>query len=494
MAASLDQAVRRGTRSVLFAQILSQVISLIVLGVLYRLVTPAEFGLIGMVTPLLMLARLLASFGLQVAAVQHPDLDDTTRNTLFWGNQWLSLAAVIVTAAAGPGLAALYQTPALTQLCLVLSGTLLLFGLANQHQAFLERELRLGRLVLCRLVAQVLAGVAAIVVAWRGAGVWALVTQQYVELATLAVAVWIAEPWRPGRPRFDRKAQGLFRFGGYYSGSSLFFFIAQHADKVLLATWLGGSAAGQTALGLYSQAFNLMMKPVYLVTAPISGVLLPALSRARNRAGEFAELVVRFFRITAIVLFPCAVGIALVAEELLTIVAGEPWRFAGRLLAILAPTVLIQGLVNLCGSLLASKGRADRLFLGALVSAVLLMQGYLAAYFFHQQFGETANDLALAVAASFTFVSVGVISLPYLYFALSSAQVAWRTVANAVRFPLIVSTCMGIVVATIGRLFDDDQAKLRVSVQIFTGVVLYTSLARNEIRWMWSQIRDLRGS
>ena len=283
-------------------------------------------------------------------------MDQSARNTLFWGNQWLSLAAAVITASLGPALAWLYQTPELTGLCVALSATLVLIGISNQHQALLERELRLGRLAICRLSAQFIGGIAAIAYAWRGGGVWALVFQQYVELVILAGAVWIAEPWRPGKPRFDSKARGLFRFGGYYSGSSLFFFIAQNTDKVLLATWLGGTTAGQAALGLYSQAFNLMMKPVYLVTTPVSGVLLPALSKARSDAGQFIDLVVRFFRITAIALFPCAVGITLVAEPLLTVVGGEQWQFCGRLLAILAPTILVQGFVNLCGSVLAAKG------------------------------------------------------------------------------------------------------------------------------------------
>ncbi len=205
----------------------------------------------------------------------------------------------------------------------VLAGTLVVSACAAQHQALLERKLQIGRLAALRLVAQVTGGAVAILAAWALQSVWALIVQQYVELVVLALLAWWWEPWRPCAWRRGESARELLRFGGFYASSGLLFFLAQNVDKILLGWLLGATQAGHAAVGFYSQAFNLMMKPVYVVASPITGIMLPALSRTAHQPTRFTPLVARFFRMVGILLFPCGVGLCVVALDVVLVLGAR---------------------------------------------------------------------------------------------------------------------------------------------------------------------------
>jgi PST family polysaccharide transporter len=492
--AELENAIRGGTRAVAVGQLLSQLISFGVLAALYRLITPDQFGLLGMVVPLLLLSRIFATLGLNVVTVQRHHLTDGQLSALFWFSQGTSLLAALGTAVGGLFLAWLYGTPVLRSVSAVLSGTLVVAALGMQHQALLERKLRLGRLAVARLLGQIAGGSTAIAMALAGYGVWSLVAQQYVEYAVLGLIAWGMEPWRPSRPGRGQPVGELLRFGGYYSLSSLVFYVAQNADKVLIAVCLGSTAAGRAALGMYSQAYNLMMKPVYVVSSPITGIMLPSLSRVAARPERYTELVAKFYRMVAIVLLPAGVGLFLVAVDLMLVLGGESWHDAGRMLMAMAPTVLVQGFLGIAGSVFASAGRAGSLLIGAIATMLALLLGYLIGFGLGNLWGTAPIDPALGVAWSVSAVSLFVIFVPYLLFCFRTVQVSFFAVFRQLTTPWLASLVMGCVVYGVQQLLHSYHLPpaARLGVAVPCGVVTYAILARREVRWLIGQLRDVR--
>ena len=104
----------------------------------------------------------------------------------------------------------------------------------------------------------------------------------------------------------------------------------------LLLPFVFGRAA-DTAIGLYSQAFSLMTKPVGVLTSPVTGLMVAGLSQAQGDRAAHTALVARFFRLVAVALFPCAAGLAAVAPEVMLVLGGYRWQTAGTMLAVLAP-------------------------------------------------------------------------------------------------------------------------------------------------------------
>ena len=502
---------------VVAAQAASQLVTLAVLAVLYRRLGVESFGLLGMVTPLLVLVRVFVSSGLDVATIQKADLSDRQVSALFWINQGLGLAMAALIAAAAPLLVWFYGLATLLPLTLALAGTSIVHALGTQHQALLQRRLRLGRLALIRLGALSAGGMAGIVAALAGRGVWALVIQQYVELGSLAALAWWAEPWRPGlahrtphAPREgvrhaerdeyddsrhaerdeydgsrhaerDERAGGLVRFGGYYTLSSLMFYLVGNVDRILV-----GYTLGEKGLGLYSQARNLMMKPVGVVLTPLTGIMLPALSRAAHNHGLYVRLLLGFCRFIALTMLPAAVGLAIVAPEAMRVLGGRQWAAAGPVLAILALAILVQGFFDALGSVFASAGRTDRLAYASMVIAVVLSASFaLGLALGHGEAGRL-QGVALGYSASMLLL----VFPCYLAFALRTVGVAFRdwlaqllpAAPAAGLMGLVVALCHGLL-GSVWRLSDPAL----LAVEVLAGVTVYLLLVRREIAWLLRQ-------
>ncbi|MDX1945411.1 MAG: oligosaccharide flippase family protein [Pirellulaceae bacterium] len=489
--ADLDHQVRHGTRTVLAAQIAAQIVSLVVLAIMMRLVAPAEYGLLGMVLPVVMLPRMATTLGLSTAVLQRK-LSAEQLTSLFWLNVTGGLVAAALTALGGVWLAQVYSQPILGPVGLALAGATIIAALGNQHQALLERRLKFAPLAAVRLLSLVAGGIAGIQTARRGGGIWALVAQQYGELAVLTLWVWLIEPWRPGWPRRSASVAGLIRFSGFYSVSQLVYFVAQNLDKVLLPALVGPAA--DRWVGLYSQAFNFFMKPVYLLTAPLTGVMVAGLSQAVSRE-ERTALASRFFRLVAMGLFPCAAGLLVTASDVMLVLGGPAWRASGWVLAALAPALLTQGLVNAGGHVLASAGKSGRLLFAMLVLTLLLTQASLVGFFLGREHltgevGSPASGGMLGIALGYTAVLLVVWGPAYLWFCLRSADLPPRPVLLPLWRPLLAALAMGLAVFALRQLpvLAAWTPAARLSALVIAGMLVYAFFARGELRWLAGEL------
>ena len=433
----LRQAVRHGSRRTLAAQILSHVVSLVVLASLYHLIAPRDFGLIGMVLPVVMFLRIFTSLGMNVATVQLGTLAPALISTLFWLHLALGVATAVLSIAIAPLVAWFYAEQDAMTVTIALAGTQVASALGLQHIALLERNLRLGSAAASRLGGQAAGGVIAIALAAIGYGVWALVVQQYVELLALAAVAWWFEPWRPMRPRAGAAVGETLRFGGYFTATQIVFHLLTNVDKVLV-----GFMLGREALGYYSQAFTVMMKPVVVLTTPLTSVMLPALSRSVHDRAHYAQIVLAFQRLLAVASFPAGVGLILVVRETMVVLGGPQWAEAGRLLEVLAAAVLVQGFITMAGTIFISAGRFRAMLVGSLVMLVVLVQGLLVGYFV----GRTYGDATLGVAWGYALTMCIPLFLPYMLFCLRMVGVSPWAWSRQLVWPGLAALAMGAIV------------------------------------------------
>ncbi len=486
MTKSIFEVSRAATRVVFAAQLATQIIAVLSLAILYRLLQPADFGLLGMAVPLVMLPRMLANSGIHAAAVQQSRLSSEQLSSLFWWNLSAGCVAAAMTAAGAVPLAAIYKVAELAEIGWWLAGTSILAAVVSQYQTRLERELRIGRVAVSRLAAMVAGCLTAVAAAQANFGVWALVMQMYAELFFLSVFLFAAGWWIPNWPWQGQSVRGLLRFGGYYSLSGLLFYVAQNADKVILAVAIGSTRTGQAFIGMYTQAYNLMMKPVYFVSAPLSSVMLPILSQAHSHTQAadrtaVETLAVGYFRLVSILLMPCAAGLFATAPDVMLLLGGESWFDAGWMLMAFAPAALIHGHYNVMGSMFAAAGRADRLLFGAALSCLLMIQGYFAAVLF----SESPRTIVLAMAASYTLMLVVVLFVPYLSFCATTTGVKPLRLLGQMGRPFSRAAIMGAVVWSARQvlLATNLAATPRVTILVILGLVLYGALAFPDLRW-----------
>jgi len=484
----LKHRVRSGTRTALVAQVASQVVSFGVLACLYRQLAPDDFGLIGMVLPVLLLLRNLSTMGLNVVTIQRREITAGQLSSVFWLNILLGAVAAAVAAGLAPLVARLYGgRQELTLLTLALAGTSVAAAFGAQHQALLERRMRWTWLAATRLMAQLAAGAAAVSAALAGWGVWSLVVQQYVELLALASLFWYAEPWRPSGPRRGAAVTDLLALGGFFSAANLMSFLTTNVDKVLV-----GAAFGPRALGLYSQAFNLMMKPGYLLTTPLAGIMLPTLSRAAGQPAAYRELLVSFSRVISVILFPAAAGLFVVAPEVMLLLGGPRWSASGGMLSALALALFVQGFVNVAAYVFASAGRTARLLAGAGVLAGA-MSAVTAAAVWYGRWRHLPVEQAVTLVAYGYSLGLTVLAVGYLAYCMRSVGLtAWTWSAPAAR-PLLAAVAMSAVVwGGRGWLLSMGTTSPAVTLALLvaTGGIVYTALAWPDVRWLHRQARE----
>lgn len=487
--AKIAGAMRRGTPLVLAGHLASQLIGLGTLAVLYRLLDPSHYGILGAVLPAVMLPRMAATLGPGIAVMQRKELSATQLSILFWIQVCAGFSATATTAVIGWLMATYYEQPILFPVATALGGGTLFAALGNQHQALLERDFRFGTGSLLRLAAQVVACAGAIIWACYRADVWALVLLHVVELMALCGGSWLLVAWRPTWPARPWRIREVVHFSAAYSGSSLLYFVTQNMEKIVFPIFFG--EAGNRALGLYSQAFGLMIKPVYLLTTPLTGVMVSSLAQAPLGSELYASLTTKFFRVAALGLFPCAVGLTLVSEEVTLLLGGPSWRDAAPLLRWLAPSLAAIGFVNLATLMLASRGQGRVLLFAFAWLLVLTVQAAIAGMFAGQQWlAAGAKDpyaASVGLAAAFTLLQFLAWTGPFLWFALRSVGLNPLEIWRAVWPALWAAAVMGLIVW--GMQYGLSQARIqspavRVPLLVLTGIIAFSSLALRELIWV----------
>lgn len=469
----------------MLGQIAGQIISLVVLAELYRMVDPGEFGLLGMFMPITLLVRSFGSLGMDIATVQKRGLTSEQSTSLFWYQVITGVVLTIILAALAPVLAYFFDAERLLPLGIVMSGTALLYNSYSQHKSLAEKKLHFGRLTVVRLLSLVISGVLAIVAAWYKFGVWALVIQQYAELIVLNVGFWMIEPWRPGKMAPFADVKSLLHFSGFYTLSGLFFAVGQNFDKIMLGVLMGSNFHGHEWIGYYTQAYNQMIRPVYLLTSPVTSAMLPALSHASKHIETFSRLTGGFYRMVGIMLAPCSVGMFLVGERLMNVLGGDEWMEAGELLAVMGPMILAQSWINISGTLMSAAARTGMLALGAFGNLVVLAAACGLAYW---RVGSDPTDLTLELAHMVTLATVCLCG-PYLAFCFHFAGLSLRQVFLPLLPAIGAALAMGGIVWLVSTGEDFLPQFMVLAQQIGVGVIAYLVFARSEVLWLWKQLR-----
>jgi PST family polysaccharide transporter len=483
------------TRKVLILQVLRQAITVIGAIILFRLLDAGPFGLLGMVFPLMMLPRMAATLGVSVAAVQKKHLSANQKTAIFWATLLLGVLASLATGIAGHLFAKLYDVPELVWICWAFSATSFVEATGLMHQTLLQREMKIGRIATIKLVGQALAVTLAVFVGYElqeqkqiaKYGIVALLVMEYVELLVNTIGLWLTANWKPGRMQFS-EVKGLLRFGGFYSTSSLVFYVGQNLDKVLLAAMIGSTRSGQRFVGMYTSMYHLMMKPVYLVTDPVTSVMLPSLSRSNNRLRDYASISRGFYLFTATLLIPAGVGLFVMAPEVVQLLGGDKWKPAVGMLIALAPAICVHGMINISGSLLVGRGQVRRLLGMSLVLLLLQAQAYGCGYFLATQYAEqfkVTQEQAMAVAIAMSYSAVLLlVSVPYIVICFRSVQLSSHALLFQFVRLLARSLLMGLAVWFIRNQLVQYEWHLilRLLIGIVVGAALYTLLAWNDIK------------
>ena len=370
---NLGGRTARGGAVAITAQALKFIITIGATSILARLLTPQDYGLIGMVAFVTAFVSLYKDLGLAAATIQRPEISFDQISTLFWINVSLSVAVGLFTAAIAPFVSWFYGEPRLTSITVITAVGFIISGIAVQHEALLRRQMRYFALAAIGLVSLIVGYVVAILMAWKGFHYWALVGSQLAFVFTGTVITLTVCRWRPGMPKKDTGVRSMLRFGGNFTGFSTINFFSRNLDNLLI-----GRVWGAQQLGIYSRAYQLMMLPIDQINEPISSVAIPSLSRLTDSDTAYRRAYLRMLEKVALLTMPAVALMIVTSDWIVAIVLGPQWRQVGILLVILGVVGLIQPIANTTGWLFITQGRTKEMFRLSMVAGPITIASIIA--------------------------------------------------------------------------------------------------------------------
>lgn len=332
-------------------------VQIIVTIVLARLLQPADFGLIAMLLVFTSIGAVLVDSGFGTALIQHqrPSADDETTVFIFAVVTSVVVAAVLWSAA--PVIARFYNQPELIPLTRIVLWVLPFGALAAVPDALLTKRLNFAARARAEIVASSISGIVAIVLAWRGFGVWSMGWQIVVAMGLRAALLWRYACWKPGGQFTRASFRSLFTF-------SSFMLLAQLLDtaSIRLQTMLLGRLFDATTLGYYTLAQNAQQAPASFMGTVLNRVGLPVFSEVANQPSKLRGALRLSLRTSLFLFLPCMVGLALAAKPLIAFVYGARWQAAAPILTLLALATAMWPLHVLNLAALTARGRSDLFF------------------------------------------------------------------------------------------------------------------------------------
>ncbi|HTK12301.1 MAG TPA: lipopolysaccharide biosynthesis protein [Xanthobacteraceae bacterium] len=368
----LKQRAQRASILNLVARGIDFFFQFVSLMLLARLLTPADYGVFAMAAPFVWTLINIGDLGLAAAVLQQPDLNERQAAAVFQVNALAGIAFAAILFLSSPIIGWFYGDARVAEIVAILSFMLVVFGFTTVQQTLLRRALLFDVLLRAQIASSATASIVALVLAWNGAGYWALVARALVDPLVSSIVAWASAPWWPRDAEWSEATKKVLRFGQYFLASSILSSAARQADNVLIG-WRYGSAE----LGPYALAYRLFFLPIQQIAWPLGHVMVPTLSRLRDDPERLKRWYLKLLQLMSFAAFPPFFSLVICADDVVRVVAGPQWDEAVEIVRLLAPLGALMTAYSTCDWLLRARGYADRSFWLTVVNTVVCVSSYV---------------------------------------------------------------------------------------------------------------------
>ncbi len=435
------------------AQILSWVSTIIVV----RFISPEDYGLNSMLSSPLVLMMLLSTLGLESALVQAKTIQREELQSTFG---WLLIVNGVLFVSyflGGALLASYFNEPRLEALAKVLAFIFLLVPFRVIPNALLDRDLDFKLRAQLEITASLVAALTTVLMAYFGAGVWALIIGIVVNKTLLAVLLMIFKPWFIMFTFNFATTKRMMYMGGIVTLSG---FLALLSDQLI--TLVAGPTLGAAVLGIYGMSAELASLPLSKFMPIINQTMLPAFARFQEDRVAATHYLEKLLGVTSLAFIPMMVGMACVADTLVLTVFGDKWAPSILPLIIMSLGMAFRMMALQLKTVLTSMGRADLSLKSHLLQLILL----LPLTIYTMKYGVIG--LMLAWVETELLVMLATVQM-----SKSVLDVTYIGLLRCYRPALFSSAIMGMSVIGSKALLGYQNNMFVLLVQITVGVVSY---------------------
>jgi O-antigen/teichoic acid export membrane protein len=445
-----------------------------------RLLTPADYGLVGMAALLMGLLTLMAEAGIGLAIVTMRDLNRSQIAQINTVAVQMGLAGMLIAAAAAYPLSRFFGAPALIPVVMVMSIGFVITAFRVVPYALMQRDMRFRVLALIEGGTALLMAVVMVLLAWLGFRYWTLVIGGLINVAVSAGLAVALQPHGFGWPRL-REIGPALRFSWHTLVSRLSWYTYSQADFVV-----AGRVLGQSALGAYNFAWTLASIPVEKVVGLFSRVLPAVFAAVQDDPPALRRYFLNITEAIALVTFPMTIGLALVSPLFVPLVLGEQWLMMVAPLQLIALYASVRAVSPLLVQVLIAVRETRFNMWNSVLAAIVLP----IAFIIGSRWGTVGIALAWIIVHP-------LILLPLFFRVRRAIDVSWVSYGRALWPAVGASVIMAIAVLAIDRLVPAGVEGLsRLIMQIGAGAVGYVGtlllLHRRRVKMLVDVVKSLR--
>jgi len=353
---SLKAKAISGVKWTTASTVITTILQLLQLAILARFLDPSAFGLMALVTVVIGFSQAFLDMGISNAIIHKQHITHEQLSTLYWVNVLAGIGLFIIVSAIAPAVSHFYAEPELTALIIIVALTFIIQPFGQQFMVLWQKEMRFSEIAKIDIVNRSVSLVVSVIFAYLGYGVYALV---YGTLAGVMsqTAQFMVLGFKEHKPSFVFRVGDIkefLGFGAYQMGEKTINYFNSQIDVLLI-----GKLLGTEALGIYSIAKQLIMRPAQIVNPIITKVTFPMMAKIQDDTVKLKNVYLKTINYLSSINFPIYAFLFVFAHEIIMLLFGAKWSEAVVIVQILSIYGAVRSTGNPIGSLLLAKGKAN---------------------------------------------------------------------------------------------------------------------------------------
>lgn len=350
---------------------LTQFLQFAITIVVARMVSPADYGIIAIISVFTSLSQVFIDSGFSEALIQKNTSEEKDFSTVFWFSLVVGLFIYALLFISAPLIEAFYKIQSLTLYIRVVCVNILINSLTIVYKAKILIFLNFRSNTKISLISIIISGIIAIFLAYHGLGIWALISQNIISNVVIFGGLYFVIRWTPKNIFSRQSFNSLFSYGG-----KLLFANVLNSIYLNLYSLCIGKLFSATELGLYNRASSLAQFPSTNISSIIDRAMFPIICKVQDNQESFSAIFCKTIGVLTYLVFPLMLTMCFLGDAIILSLLGEQWSECIPLLRILCIAYILTPIMRLINNTINARGRSDITlraeYLKKIVSVILL--------------------------------------------------------------------------------------------------------------------------
>ncbi|MFC2175546.1 lipopolysaccharide biosynthesis protein [Bacteroidota bacterium] len=436
--------------------VLSQLLSVVVNIVLARLLLPEDFGLVALTMTFIGFITLFSNMGFGASIIHERETTQQELSSIYWLNYAISISSFLLIIATAQLAANFYEEPKLTPIIYIAAINILISPFFTVQYKLLERDLEFKIISKINLYGTLIGSISAIIGAFMGLGVYALITQSFVSSIARLILILLHKRWFPNFHFNFGEIKHMVWYSLKFKGSEMALYFERNVDYLIL-----GKFFTSTILGYYAFSYNIMYMPVKRISYIFSEVLFPSFSSFKNDRKKIISTYFKSVQLIAMVSVPAMSILAFNAELIIQTVFGQKWDEAIPIVKILCFAGAIQSISQFGSVIFSSIGKPEVTMYVSVGRTVLTVIAIVIGV----QYGVLWVAYLLVIAKAFSFLLFLIILNHHVPFSLNQ-------LFNSLKGPVISLFALMTIYNLSGFGFLDASAWVLLGIMMLVALLM----------------------